>query len=630
VAIKVLRADLADNDSLRERFLREARAAAALRHDNVVAIYGVGQHAEQPYLVMEYVPGGSLADRLIRKGKLSWPEVVRLGIEVASSLAAAHARGIVHRDVKPGNVLWDAESARYKLTDFGLAKAIDDVSLTRSGTLVGTPEYLSPEQATGETVDARSDLFSLGALLYAAGTGESPFHADSTLGVLHRVRTFTPPNLRQVQPDCPPQLAKVVDRLLTKAPHERYPSAAAVVEELRRVERGVDPMSSAGARPAARTRTSRAWPARLVATVVLLLAAAAVVAGWLGTRDREADLSRDSDTNTAEYSFVVVGSSGGFDSLSEAVAAAPAGSAIEIHGDDRLPIEPIRIEGKPLVIRAAAGSRPILVPAGKKPPSEPAITTDSSLTLEDLQIEWSAESASTDDFVPRACAIQATGGTLLVSHCDLAVSRNAVCLRVAGASCELRNSRLSASNGLCIAWRPAAQTPLRLDNSILAGDCCVSIVDNRGAAALPASLEITQNTWQARKGMSMVVSPKQTGASKIRTNRNRFAVDHVLVMFWPHVGPKSVQAPNVRFLRRALQEMLVWQERENLYGARSKFVSWQSPRQRVTAVPESPKDIAAWEEFWNVPGTGSQQGAAGDLRGKVGADEIHVGPRSAD
>jgi tRNA A-37 threonylcarbamoyl transferase component Bud32/anti-sigma factor RsiW len=625
VAIKVLRADLADNDSLRERFLREARAAAALRHDNVVTIYGVGQHAEQPYLVMEYVPGGSLADRLLRKGKLSGPEVIRLGIEVASSLAAAHARGIVHRDVKPGNVLWDAESARYKLTDFGLAKALDDVSLTRTGTLVGTPEYLSPEQAEGGTVDARSDLFSLGALLYAACTGESPFHADSTIGVLHRVRTLLPPGVRQMRPDCPAELAKVIDRLLIKNLNQRYQSAGAVVEELRRIEARLG-ASSAHHAPPGRARSARAWPARLVAAAALVFVTAAVIGGWLATRDVDSGAESDNGVVAPQGAFVVQGASRRFDALSDAVAAAPAGGVIEIHGSNRFPMKPIRIEGRPLVIRAVAGGRPILVPDGKESQSEPAITTDSDLTLEGLQIEWAAEAGSEDDFVPRACAVQASGGWLQVNHCDLTVSRFAVCVRVAGARCELRNSRLSARRGPCVAWRPAAAAPLRLENCVLSGDCCISIVDRRGPSALPAALEIARNTWQASKGLTVVVSPGKMGPSKIRLTGNRFAVDHMLVMFWPHRGPKSVQAPNIPFVRRALREMFVWQEQENLYGAKSRFVSWQSTRQPVTAVTDSPRDIDAWEAFWNVPGTGSRQGAASDLRGKVGADESNVGP----
>jgi hypothetical protein len=165
-----------------------------------------------------------------------------------------------------------------------------------------------------------------------------------------------------------------------------------------------------------------------------------------------------------------------------------------------------------------------------------------------------------------------------------------------------------------------------LENCVLSGDCCISIVDTRGGAGLPASLEITRNTWQARKGVSLVVSPRQMGASKVRMSRNRLAVDHFFVMFWPLRGPKSVQPPTMQFLRRALREMFVWQEQENLYGAKARFLSWQSPRQLVTAVPDSPQDIDAWEAFWNLPGTGSRLGSAEDLRGKVGAVEREVGP----
>ncbi|MEX2140367.1 MAG: serine/threonine-protein kinase [Pirellulales bacterium] len=627
VAIKVLRADLADNDSLRERFLREARAAAALRHDNVVAIYGVGQHAEQPYLVMEYVPGGSLADRLLRKGKLSWPEVVRLGIEVASSLAAAHARGIVHRDVKPGNVLWDAESARYKLTDFGLAKAIDDVSLTRSGTLVGTPEYLSPEQATGENVDARSDLFSLGALLYAAGTGESPFHADSTIGVLHRVRTFTPPNLRQVQLDCPTQLAKVVDRLLTKEPNQRYPSAGAVVEELRRIEGVFGGMTAPGAGRETRARRGRAWPARLAATVVLLVASMAVIAGWLATRDPETRSTPVSDVDASPRAFALLGSADGFDSLSDAVAAAPPEGVIEVRGRKRLPIEPVRIEGKALVIRAASGSRPVIVPASAAAAKEAAFTTDSDLTLEGLEVRWAVGATpESSEAAEGGSALKATGGTLRLDHCELTAGRRDTCIVVVEASCSLNNSRLSAIDGLCVAWRPRAGDRLGVQNCVLAGQCCLSLNPNDESGDLPASLELSHSTWQGRKGLQLNALNASRLSLAIRTDHNLFAVDHLLVLYFPFRGPRAATSPSLDFFRTRLRPMLTWQEQENHYGATTRFLSRQSPRQPLTPVDDSPKDIAAWEKFWNRPGTGSRQGeAAAELRGKVGADEKRVG-----
>jgi serine/threonine-protein kinase len=623
VAIKVLRSDLADHESMRERFLREARSAASLRHDNVVAIYGVGDHAEQPYLVMEYVPGGSLADRLLRKGKLSCAEIVRLGIEVASGLAAAHSKGIVHRDIKPGNVLWDVESGRYKLTDFGLAKALDDVSLTRSGILVGTPEYLSPEQAEGRAVDGRSDLFSLGVMLYAAFLGASPFHADSTVGVLHRVRTYSPPGLRQAHPDCPAELAQIIDRLLAKNPDRRYQSAAEVVAELRRVEQAIGG-GAAPARQAPHKRPSGTLVRRAAAIAVIVATVSAVI--WYATRPDHSDSSSVEEAAKIRRGFVVLGNSTVYDSLAAAIEASKPNDIIEVHVSERTPITPIRLEGKPLTIRAAIANRPIFVPAADGPLTEAAITTNASLALEGLQIEWSAESTATDEPVPLSSAVETNGGMLRVNYCDISVSRNAVCLRVAGADCDLQNSRLSASSGLCVAWRPAAHERLRLQNCVLSGECCVSIVDTRGAAALPAAVEIARNTWQARKGMNMVVSPWQMGACEVSMSRNLLAVDHLLVMFWPLRGPKSVQAPSLQFLRRVLREMFVWQEQETLYGANTRFLSWQSPRQRVGAVPDSPQDIASWEAFWNRPGTGSRQGTAEDLRGNVGADESLVGP----
>ena len=162
VALKVLAPVLAADARARQRFLREARAVAAIHHDHVVGIYAVGEANELPFLAMEFVEGESLAQRLKRDGRLPVEQAIRIGREVATGLAAAHARGIIHRDIKPANVLIERATGRVKITDFGLARAVDDTGLTRSGFIAGTPEYLSPEQAAGQALDARSDLFSLG------------------------------------------------------------------------------------------------------------------------------------------------------------------------------------------------------------------------------------------------------------------------------------------------------------------------------------------------------------------------------------------------------------------------------------------------------------------------------------
>jgi serine/threonine protein kinase len=232
VAIKVIDPKLAHNEVARQRFCREARAAAAVTHDNLVAVHQVDEDEASglPYLVMQLVNGESLEQRLKRVGKLPFAEVARLGMQAAAGLSAAHAGGLIHRDIKPGNILLEAPSDRVKLTDFGLARAAEDVKLTRTGFVAGSPLYMAPEQARGDEVDHRADLFSLGSVLYEAATGAPPFEAKTPLAVLRRVADETPKFLTDVDPSIPVWLSEIVDRLLAKNPADRYQSSAEVAE----------------------------------------------------------------------------------------------------------------------------------------------------------------------------------------------------------------------------------------------------------------------------------------------------------------------------------------------------------------------------------------------------------------
>jgi hypothetical protein len=232
VALKVLAPGLAGSPTARERFKREARAAAAVRHDHLVAVHGVHEAQGLPYLVMQYVAGESLQARLDRAGPLDVEEVVRIGREAAEGLAAAHARGLIHRDVKPANILLEDGFDRVKITDFGLARAAADVPLTQHGVVAGTPEYMAPEQARGEPVDHRADLFSLGSVLYAMCTGRPPFAGDTPLGVLRGVSDDAPPPVRARNVDVPPWLDQLIGRLLAKNPNDRIQSAADVASLL--------------------------------------------------------------------------------------------------------------------------------------------------------------------------------------------------------------------------------------------------------------------------------------------------------------------------------------------------------------------------------------------------------------
>ncbi len=232
VAIKVLSPWLASNATARRRFVREAKAAAAVCHDHIVTVHGVDATDGLPYLVMQYVAGESLQVRLDRTGPLAVEEVVRIGLQTATGLAAAHAQGLIHRDIKPANLLLENGVARVKITDFGLARMADDVGLTQEGVIAGTPEYMAPEQARGEVVDHRADLFSLGSVLYAMCTGSPPFRGSTMLAVLRQVNEEEPMPLRSLNPDVPPWLETFIARLMAKDPAERFPSAAEIAHLL--------------------------------------------------------------------------------------------------------------------------------------------------------------------------------------------------------------------------------------------------------------------------------------------------------------------------------------------------------------------------------------------------------------
>ncbi|HTS88545.1 MAG TPA: protein kinase [Gemmatimonadales bacterium] len=258
VAIKVLPPELAFQAEIRARFTREAETAARLSHPHIVPIYTVGEGSGLVYFVMGYVDGESLAARLKRRGKLPVEECRRIMKEVADALSAAHALSVIHRDIKPDNILLDGTRSRVMVTDFGIAKAMSagsGATLTSAGVAIGTPQYMSPEQAAGEKeIDGRSDLYSLGIVSYQMLTGELPFSAPTVAGILMKQITEMPPSLEQRRPDCPEDLLLAVMRCLEKDPENRWPSADALRRALEsRVVTGYRPTGQtkrgAGPRP---------------------------------------------------------------------------------------------------------------------------------------------------------------------------------------------------------------------------------------------------------------------------------------------------------------------------------------------------------------------------------------------
>jgi serine/threonine protein kinase len=446
VALKVMRPALAADEGARRRFLREAQATAALEHDHVIPIYQVGSEGGLPFLAMPLLRGETLGDRLARAGRPPVAEALRIGREIAEGLAAAHDSGLIHRDIKPANTWLEsrghkrpacepgAEPAsgplattggRVKILDFGLARPeVDDTHLTQTGTITGTPAYMAPEQATGEPIDHRCDLFSLGSVLYQMCTGRLPFPGSNPLAVLRALAVETPKPVRDLNPEVPPALAELTMRLLAKDPKDRPQTARAVANALAAIEEE----QAGGPKP-----SRRRWLPRAGAALVLL---ALGVAGWLygpavyrvatnqgvvviETDDPDVEVTVRGDVvkivdvktgnevtlkagkyqleltkgkeglklSTREFTlerggrqivkvtraaaapagkepFLIRASEGrpekAFAGLADAVAAAQSGDAIEVRGNGPFVSPPVNLNDKALTIRAGPGFRPVI------------------------------------------------------------------------------------------------------------------------------------------------------------------------------------------------------------------------------------------------------------------------------
>jgi serine/threonine-protein kinase len=283
VAIKVLAEHLASDMEFRRRFLRESRLAARLSHPNVVSVYDGGETDGRPYIVMEYVEGVTLAGELARRGRLATDETIGLATQVCAGLEHAHAMGLVHRDVKPQNLLLRADGV-LKIADFGIARAVEGTQLTEAGTVLGTAVYLSPEQASGEQVSPAADIYSLGAVMYELIAGKPPFSSEKNLPELVlKKRTGRVPSLRDSVPELPGRLEEIVLRCLSPEPPARPASAALLAQELAAFAPDAATVQfPATTTPVTRARSRRrAWPFAAAAVALVAIAGGIVLA----TRD---------------------------------------------------------------------------------------------------------------------------------------------------------------------------------------------------------------------------------------------------------------------------------------------------------------------------------------------------------
>ena len=287
VALKVLHDQYGTDDEFVERFKREARAVAQLSHPNIVTVIDRGEDEGHHFIVFEHIDGENLKELLVRRGHLPAREALELGLQVARGLAFAHEHGLVHRDVKPQNVLLDGDG-RAKVTDFGIARSLDVDGVTITGTILGTADYIAPEQAGGGRVDAQTDIYSLGVVLYELLAGEVPFSGDNFVAVAMKHVNAPPPTLLEVRRDVPLRVAAAIDRALEKDPRRRFPSMDAFAAELEACLAALEQGDSSSERTEIVTRAPRRRRAvsrwAIGISLLALAAIAAVVVGLVAVR----------------------------------------------------------------------------------------------------------------------------------------------------------------------------------------------------------------------------------------------------------------------------------------------------------------------------------------------------------
>jgi Protein kinase domain len=361
VAIKVLSPSRAWDQESAERFLREARTIAAIQHDHVVVVHTAGREKGLPYLVMPFHSDGTLEGFLERTPRLAPAEVIRVGIQLARALEVTHAQGVLHRDIKPSNILLEGGLERVRLADFGLAHSLDS---TRNS-VAGTPQYMSPEQARGEAIDVRSDLFGLGAVLFRLATGEMVYAGKSAQEILQSAADGHVRTVRETDADLPPELAAVIDRLLGPRRDDRFASAQAVASALVR---------------AANRRRRIVKRAAFVAAGACFLIAATI--GSLDTIGKTAVINTILCDNSGDAYFIR-GRFGTYAELPDAVRDAQPGDIIEVRFSGERVMPNFRTGRKPITIRAAGGFTPLFHATNN---AQPFILADGPLTLEGLTL----------------------------------------------------------------------------------------------------------------------------------------------------------------------------------------------------------------------------------------------------
>jgi Protein kinase domain/Putative zinc-finger len=589
VAIKVLRPEWATDRQARERFTREARAAAAVQHDNLVTIHSVHSSGAIPWIVMELVHGVSLQERL-KSGPAGTGEILRVARDVAAGLASAHAKGLIHRDIKPANILIQDGNGRARITDFGLARTVEDPGLSQPGVIAGTPEYMSPEQARGETVDCRSDLFSLGLVLVAMATGQSPMRGKTVIDTIRRVCDERLSPMASQNTKLPNWFCELIDRLVEKEPARRIPSAEELLTQL---------LTQSLTEPSGAAKPKLRW---VPAITVLLLLTLIFLWGIPGGGFSGSTITGNGRERLVTGPVFIAGREGSWKSLNEAIAAAESGDTIELAADKPVIGEPMTVAGKSLTIRAVKGHRPVIV----APPGNnfPLIVTDSDLTLENLEINWHIADRGAENSraaLQSQFAVRVDGGLTTFRNCRIMCQEKCGAVAINGGSLNMENCFLGLRNSAAIFWISRTESSVRIADSVL--ECHVAAVihyDLKGTGTTSQSLAFESCSILGDILLKCTVEGEPSSPKKLRVSNCLLDVNAVCEISALGPVPWATFSPSDQQVEEILSGTLDWSEAGTVYDFPVRPVQCSVFSRQRPAVVAGPRTLDDWRKFWKL------------------------------
>ncbi len=607
VAVKVLAPHLVQDTKATMRLLSEAQSIAQLHHENVVSIFAIQQLDGRPTIIQEFVRGESLKQRLQSQPTLSWDALKRLAFDMSKGLEAAHRRGIIHRDLKPDNILIDQETGNYKIADFGLAKRGNTSHVTQEGVIAGTPHFMSPEQSRGESLDGKSDLFSLGVVLYVAATAQLPFDGTDPYVILDLIRSKNPPSLEEYRKDLPKWFIGIVERLMAKDPDSRIASAT----ELRSlIEQERSPDMTRQRQPLSRVYLSLTGM-MLAFAAIFLYFRDGLNKGPMTSGAKDTQSVPSTPTPSAEDAFEIVGQSNRVGTLVEAIANAPDESTIKIHGNGPFIVSQIEIAKKRIRLIAAEGYVPEFVQAATKD-LQPRrfLQTDSDLLLRGIKVRWDNELqplGETANLNSRA-AIYSSGGRLQIERCTFQRGRTGFSIGSYNSDVEITNCHFQGGEA-SIGWM-VSDDSLSIKNSLLQSKLGFFLhsINPPGEAKRASVLTIENTTIQAEAGVHF--------SFFLRFNRPMLLVNVKDTIFdckglaictVSNLAPRDGIDPDaiVDYTRRAIQ----WSEQRCIHARDSLYLALHRMRSNKTTAT-SIKSLDQWTAIWRT-------GAPGSIEAKI-------------